>query len=343
MGSVKDLHVIENPSELPGKGRFIFSDRYSVFDYGEMPDLIEGKGKALCLIAAYFFELAEKRGMRTHYIGLIDNNRVLRLDEIDEPTNIMEIRLFRVVKPLRIGSNYDYTPIKKAKNNYLIPLEVIYRNVLPEGSSVFKRLRNGTLKLEDLGLNHYPSPGEELDEPIIEVSTKLESEDRYISWKEAVEISGISESEMDEIKRLTLKMDKLITEETEKTGIKNLDGKFEFAFDENRKIIFVDTVGTPDECRFAMDGVQVSKEILRKYYRQTEWYRLIDSLKGTDESWREKAKPPKLPEKIVKVVSDMYKSCCNEITGKRFFDVDSLKDVVRRMLEIAEDYNISLK
>jgi Phosphoribosylaminoimidazolesuccinocarboxamide (SAICAR) synthase len=54
MGSVKDLKVIEKPTAKKlGVGRFVFSDRYSVFDWGEMPDLIEGKGKALCVISAF--------------------------------------------------------------------------------------------------------------------------------------------------------------------------------------------------------------------------------------------------------------------------------------------------
>ena len=54
MGSVKDLTVINAPSETQaGLGRFAFSDRYSVFDWGEMPDHIDGKGAALCVIGAH--------------------------------------------------------------------------------------------------------------------------------------------------------------------------------------------------------------------------------------------------------------------------------------------------
>ena len=57
MGSVKDLQIIKKPTQTAmGVGRFLFSDRYSVFDWGEMPDHIEGKGAALCLMGAYCFE-----------------------------------------------------------------------------------------------------------------------------------------------------------------------------------------------------------------------------------------------------------------------------------------------
>lgn len=39
MGSVKDLKILKKPAENSlGVVRFVFSDRYSVFDWGEMPD-----------------------------------------------------------------------------------------------------------------------------------------------------------------------------------------------------------------------------------------------------------------------------------------------------------------
>ncbi len=341
MGSVKDLHVIREPGDKPGIGRFVFSDRYSVFDYGEMPDLVEGKGASLCIMTAYFFELAEKEGMKTHYIGLVnEEGKVVKLEELENPARTLEVRLFRVIKPERTESGYDYSRVREAKNNYLIPLEVIYRNVLPEGSSVFRRLEKGLVTIEKLGLDHYPVPGERLEKPVVEVSTKLESEDRYIDWEEAREISGMSEEEIEEMKRLTLEMDRLISRETEKAGIENLDGKFEFAFDENRELVFVDAVGTPDECRFSFEGVQISKELLRKYYRKTDWYKKVEELKGKDVNWREKAVPPPLPEDLLRVVSNMYKACCNEVVGRKFFDVGSLKEVVREVLEVAEKYGL---
>jgi phosphoribosylaminoimidazole-succinocarboxamide synthase len=41
MGSVKDLTILKKPEGLQeGLGKFSFSDRYSVFDWGQMPDHI---------------------------------------------------------------------------------------------------------------------------------------------------------------------------------------------------------------------------------------------------------------------------------------------------------------
>src|SRR3989338_9657087 len=72
MGSVKDLAVLREPTiNTMGSGIFNFSDRYSVFDWGEMPDHIPNKGAALCMMAAWNFEQLSKEGAQTHYLGIV--------------------------------------------------------------------------------------------------------------------------------------------------------------------------------------------------------------------------------------------------------------------------------
>lgn len=338
MGSVKDVIIKEKPEkEKLGTGMFVFSDRYSVFDYGEMPDLIEGKGASLCLMSAYFFEKMEEQKIKNHYMGVVEGDCTKKVNEIEEPSNVMQTRLVRVLEPSKVNG-YDYSIFHKEKGNFLIPLEVIYRNVLPPGSSVFKRMDRGEITPKQLGLDEYPAPGSVLSKPVLDVSTKLESVDRYMSWDEAEEISGLSEDELEDLKEVVNKVNKLISDQTSKVGIKNEDGKFEFAFDNKRNLLVVDSVGTPDECRFSYSGMQISKEILRIYYRNTEWYNQLESLKGQSD-WKIKAgEPPKLPLDLKNVVSDMYKACCNEVTGIKFFDVDSLDKVVRDIKSLVEDY-----
>ena len=207
MGSVKDLEVSKKPTKNSmGVGRFHFSDRYSVFDWGEMPDLIKGKGAALCMMGAYCFEKLDEKGINTHYRGLVDKSgKVAHFDELREPSDIMEINLVNVYKPkpvIQQKLSYDYSVYTSDLRNFLIPLEVIYRNGLPEGSSVFKRLKQGSVTPEELGLDHYPQPGERLAKPIFDVSTKLEEGDRYLNWKEAQRISGLTDSELGEAKNL---------------------------------------------------------------------------------------------------------------------------------------------
>ncbi len=103
MGSVKDLTILEWPTmDEMGYGSFTFSDRYSVFDWGETPDHIPRKGAALCATSRYFFELAGDEGIKTHYVR-----------QPSTKTNTMDINLVNVVMPKKIIKDgkavYDYS------------------------------------------------------------------------------------------------------------------------------------------------------------------------------------------------------------------------------------------
>ena len=337
MGSVKDLQIIQHADESSkGIGRFVFSDRYSVFDWGEMPDLITNKGKALCIMSAYFFEELEKMGMATHYRGLVEKDQVRRLDQLSEPVNIMEVDLVRVVRPKSENDTYNYDGYKTLEGNFLIPLEVIYRNSLPAGSSVFRRLKEGSLKLEEIGLVEMPQPADILNPPILDVSTKLEVTDRYMSWQEAQQIAALSDQELAEIKQATNQINQLITDHASRVGLINEDGKVEFGYDENRHLILVDVLGTPDECRFTFDNVPISKEVARIHYRKTDWYTDVEQAKKQDRAnWTSlvKSPPPQLPLRLFELISQLYQSTCNELTAREWFASPPLKDILTDLRE----------
>jgi phosphoribosylaminoimidazole-succinocarboxamide synthase len=341
MGSVKDLETIKKPTKnTMGIGRFHFSDRYSVFDWGEMPDHIDGKGAALCTMGGYCFEKLEDKGVMTHYRGLVDaHGKAVCFDELKEPPNVMEIDLVNVYRPesyVQDGKlKYDYSVYTPTLKNFLIPLEIIYRNCLPEGSSVFKSLEQGLISIEELGLDHYPKAGEKLTKPILDTSTKLEEGDRYVSWAEAQRIAGLTDTELGEVKALLLKVDETITEMTAEAGLVNEDGKIELAFDASRRLMVVDVAGTPDECRFTYDGLHVSKEIARQYYRKTDWYKDVEeakkkAVKQGINNWKKlvKTKPLKLDPVLKTIISQMYKATANEITKKKMFAVPKLEDII---------------
>ena len=334
MGSVKNLTVLKAPTKSQsGRGRFYFSDRYSVFDWGEMPDHINQKGAALCITAAYFFELLKKEGIFTHYLGLVEAGETKKLSQINHPVKVLETILFRVLTPeFNEKEGYDYSIYQQEKNNYLIPLEVIYRNSLPHGSSVFGRLKNGQLTLEDFGINQMPSQGELLKKPFLDVSTKLEASDRYLNWQEAQNISNLSEHKIAEIKFLTKRINHIITKTVHQVGLENEDGKFEFALDQDQNLILVDVFGTLDECRFTYQGIPVSKEIARLYYRQSQWYQEICQAKEKSYShWKDliRRNPEPLPPRLKLLISRVYCAFTNEVTGKEWFkDIPTLQETL---------------
>lgn len=336
MGSVKDLSILEKPSvEKFGRARFLFSNRYSVFDWGEMPDHLNHKGESIALLSAYFFEKLAAMGIHSHYLGLIEDGQVKKLSELKHPSNAMEIKLLRVIKPEMKGDQYDYSVYQKEKGGYLIPLEVIYRNYLPPGSSVFKRLQSGELKPHDLGLETMPAANQKLARPIYDVSTKLEITDRYLSWEEAGRISNLSAEEIEEVKKLCATVNGVITEEFGKQGLVNEDGKIEAGLGYDRKVMLVDVIGTLDECRFSYEGMPVSKEIARIYYRESAWFKAVEEAKKLDRhNWKSlcKCSPEPLPPKLKTLIEQVYCACTNEITRIKWFkNVPPLKEVLREL------------
>ena len=141
---------------------------------------------------------------------------------------------------------------------------------------------------------------------------------------------------MGEVKTLLLKVDGLISELAGRAGLVNADGKIELAFDPSRRLMVVDVVGTLDECRFTYDGLHVSKEIARQYYRKTDWYEDVEEAKKKAEKedvedWKKlvKTKPPKLDPTLKTIISQMYMATANKLTKKKMFDVPKLADIVK--------------
>jgi phosphoribosylaminoimidazole-succinocarboxamide synthase len=105
-------------------------------------------------------------------------------------------------------------------------------------------------------------------------------------------------------------------------GIKNEDGKFEFALDETGELILVDAAGTPDECRFSKEGITLSKELARIFYRGTPWHHEIEEAKKKyGKNWREMVtrSPQPLPKRDLELLAGIYRSLANSLLGKTIF------------------------
>lgn len=368
MGSVKDLIVIDPALEnRKGLGNFVFSDRYSVFDWGEMPDHISGKGRSLAVMAAFNFEELEKRGIATHYEGLIDNSgKLILCSDLKEKKGglqTMQVSLARVYHPVVrefLGANkkheirYDYSFFRANRgkiNNYLIGLEIIFRNGLPLGSSVFKKIeeakaianpkeRQKQLNkiLRSLGLKKEPEPGDMLPKPVMSFTTKLEPGDRGLSEDEAYIISGLRERDFRSLIKLGLRVNDIVTELAETAGFAHYDGKIELIF--NNRLVICDVLGTFDENRFSRQGEQISKEVLRQWYKknQPEFVTACEETKKTGPGWQERCevKPVKLPKEMSALVSRMYMAGCNRYTQRKIFDVPELEEVLEKLKRYRE-------
>lgn len=295
-GKVKEVYETENENEL----EFFFTNHISVFDK-VIPSEIEYKGETLCRTSSYWFSVAENIGIKTHFIKITGPNR-MRVKKVD------------VIR--------DYSKLNEKTTNYLIPLEFICRYYV--AGSLFDRIKNKEIKNETLGFNpdYNVKYGDKLPKPFFEVTTKLEKTDRNLGLDEALRISGLSKDEYKEIKETFLKIDDRMNSAVRQRELIHVDGKKEFAFDENRNIMLIDTFGTADEDRFwdadkyeKGEFVELSKEYVRQYYREINYYEKLTSARKN--GLTEPDIPPLSDEKIQEV-SRLYIDLFEKITGKKF-------------------------
>lgn len=340
MTSVKDLHVADAPTrEAPGRGRFAFTDDYSVFDWGKMPDQIPKKGAALCTMGAYNFERLEAEGVPTHYRGVVEAGgaaRVVDLDRAGTAPTEMAIDLVRVPDLPFTDGDYDYDAFHaEAGSNYVVPLEIVFRNTVPVGSSLRSR---GSPEAYGLDVAEWPAEPVTLANPVVEFSTKFEEQDRYVDRADADRIAG--DAAVADLESLARRVNEVVTEHAEAAGFEHQDGKIECAVIDG-DLVVADVVGTFDENRFAYRGQQVSKEVVRQFYKNYDptWVAAVSEAKAeADEKgvadWRELcgASPDHLPEGVIGAVADLYGAGTNAYTDAEWFDapdIDTAVDAVR--------------
>ena len=339
MTSVKGFRV-EEPATADGLGRgaFVFTDDYSVFDWGTMPDAVPNKGASLCAMGAANFERLEAAGVPTHYRGVVDGGAVVPLPAAGSPPREMAIELTRVPDLPHEGREYDYDAFHAAAGeNYLIPLEIVFRNTVPVGSSLRRRADP-----EAFGLAHetWPDDPVDLPEPVVEFSTKFEESDRYLDRDGADRIAG--RADIDELAAVAREVNDLVTETAAEAGLKHEDGKIECLYVDG-EVRVADVVGTFDENRFSRGGQQLSKEVVRQYHRRTqaEWVEAVETAKAAAEErnvadWRRlcEAEPEPLPAPVVDAVRDMYSAGANAYIGRELFDAPALDEAVEAVRDL---------
>jgi phosphoribosylaminoimidazole-succinocarboxamide synthase len=336
MTSVKEF-LVDEPATADGLGRgaFVFTDDFSVFDWGKMPDEIPDKGASLCTMGAFNFELLEDEGVPTHYDGVVVDGDAVSLDvALDEGVapREMAIELTQVPDlPFEDGS-YDYDAYHTdAGENYLVPLEIVFRNRVGVGSSLRSRTDPAD---HGLDLEEWPDETVELDDPIVEFSTKYEEQDRYLDREDADRIAGVAD--VDDLEAVAREVNRVVTEQAADADLVHQDGKIECLYYEG-EIRVADVVGTFDENRFASDGQQVSKEVVRQYHKRTQpdWVAAVGEAKERADAegvadWKSlcEESPEPLEASVIQAARDLYCAGTNAYVGRSVFDAPSLDDAV---------------
>ncbi len=339
MTSVKEFRVSREPTaDSLGRGSFLFTDHYSVFDWGKMPDTIPEKGQSLCTMGAFNFELLESEGIPTHYRGVVVDEEVQPLVsalDMGTPPAEMAIALTTVPDLPFVDGDYDYAAYMAATHeHYLIPLEIVFRNTVPVGSSLRRRVSPAEVGLT---VSEWPDETVSLPEPVIEFSTKFERQDRYLTRDEAQRIAG--KPALSELESVAHDVNRVITEQAEQAGFTHHDGKIECLWS-GTEVRVADVAGTFDENRFSVDGQQLSKEVLRQYHKRTqpEWVEAVAAAKKQATAdgvadWRARCErsPKPLPREVIETARNLYCAGTNAYLDREVFDAPLLSVVLERL------------
>lgn len=187
----------------------------------------------------------------------------------------------------------------------MIPLQVVYRNALPRESSVHRRVAAGQLD-PALVPPFAPAGAPWLAAPMVEFTSKFEETDRFVTVQEAAGVGRVTAADLDRIAELTRTVAGVLTAHASRIGLRLADGKGEYGFDEDRRPLLIDHVGTPDENRFYFGGTPVCKELLRLLHPGLR--ELVQESVRSGVPRAEWPQPEPLSQELVAATAEVYRT-----------------------------------
>jgi len=275
-GKVRDIYEFNDMLLI------VASDRISAFDV-IMNEPIPGKGTILNQISAFWFEQTKR----------IINNHLVTSDIEHYPEELKKYSAELKDRSMLV---------KKCK---VLPVECIVRGYIA-GSGWKEYQKSQTVCKIPLpaGMLQF----QKLPFPIFTPSTKAdEGHDENITFDQMKSITG--ESLAEKIKNISIEIYNFGAKKLEQCGIILADTKFEFGLDENKELMIIDEVLTPDSSRFWLkenylpgrEQTNFDKQVLRDY---------LESI-----NWNKKPPAPALPQEIILKTFDKYKEAYNRIVS----------------------------
>lgn len=307
--STKDLTILRPPAPgREGAAIFEYTDHYSLFHYGRMPDAIPGKGQATCRMAAYNFALLEEAGIPTHFRRFLPPNRI----------------------EFSLAPDYAPGAAPPAPGGCrLLPVQVLVRTELPQGSSVHRRLVSGELDPAEVGLDAIPAIGEKLPRPIVEYATMREETNRFLTPPQAQDLAGLDDEQFAAMRRMALNANEVLSAHARTVGLSHCDGKTEFLISSSGRLVLADSPGTPDESRLMVNGMHCGKQVLRNWYVDNGLEVPVSTLIAQGVPRARWPRPAPLPPHILPVMSDLYRALCQTWTGERLWQAPDLDTAAR--------------
>jgi phosphoribosylaminoimidazole-succinocarboxamide synthase len=273
-GKVRDIYAIENALVL------VATDRISAFDCVLSPG-IPGRGVILTQLSNFWFR---------HFA--------------DVPNHLIATEVEDFPAPYRSHTELDGRSVLAQKLE-AVPVECVARGYI-SGSGWKDYQANGSVCGIPLPTGLRES--DRLPEPIFTPATKAtEGHDENISFDRMVSIVGNETAE--QLRDLTLRLYREAADYALDRGIIIADTKFEFGFDPDRGIVWMDEVLTPDSSRFwpadqygpGRSQASFDKQFVRDWLETT--------------GWNKQPPAPELPPEVVEGTLDRYREAYRQLTG----------------------------
>ena len=277
-GKVRDVYQVDNHHLL-----MVASDRLSAFDV-VLPTEIPLKGAILTQISNHWFGITE---------AIV-------------PNHLSDIPVQEVIANASTDLKKRAVVVKKLK---ALPIEAIVRGYLI-GSGWKDYQQTG--QVCGIALPPGLRQAEKLPEPIFTPSSKaaVGDHDENITFTRAADLIGQELAE--QVRDISLRLYRFAAEKAREKGLIIADTKFEFGLDENRQLVLMDEVFTPDSSRFWDQRhyrVGTSPESFDKQY-------IRDYLETLD--WDKTPPGPPIPKNVIQRTAEKYHEAYQRITGKPF-------------------------
>ncbi len=275
-GKVRDIYATDEALVL------VATDRISAFDSVLSPG-IPGRGEILTRLSTFWFE---RFGDRV-------------------PNHLLATELADFPEPFRNHPELAGRSVL-AKRLEPVPVECVARGYLA-GSGWKEYQAGGTVC--GIELPEGLTESAKLPEPIFTPATKAtDGHDENISFERMVGIVG--EETAVTLRDLTLELYTAAADYARERGILIADTKFEFGFDENKNIVWMDEALTPDSSRF---WPAVDYEPGRSQASFDKQY-VRDWLEAS--GWDKEPPAPTLPPEVVEGTLSRYLEAYRSLTGE---------------------------
>ena len=273
-GKVRDIYRVDDALIL------VATDRISAFDCVLSPG-ISGRGVILTQLSNFWF--GKFPDLPNHLI-------TTKRSEFPAPFNEHPELEGRSVLAHRL----EPVPVECVARGYITGSG--WKEYLVDGSVCGIRLPQGLVESDRLA------------EPIFTPATKAEEgHDENISFDRMVEIVGSETAET--LRELTLRLYREAAAYALERGIIIADTKFEFGFDPDRRIVWMDEALTPDSSRFWPADSYQPGHSQPSYDKQF----VRDWLEAT--GWNKQPPAPELPPDVVEGTLDRYREAYRRLTG----------------------------